>query len=198
MRALLFVVPLLLAGAGSARAGRDHCHNNEECAPYQVCTVSLGDCGSDDSPLAVCTGHCVAGRSLRAVVRVDGVIQPGSDDGTYGAGFGLELIPPFLGGHVALAGGYWTAGLFRVGPVLSWAATSGLMLALRTDVAIGDGHTGLLVGGRLEWFPWWPFHGLTPAHYFSIALEAGALDPQDADRQGFVTLGIGLWPPLPH
>lgn len=166
------------------------CYNNQDCAPWAVCTVSLGDCGSGDAPLDVCTGECVSGHALRAIGRAGLLVT----DGDVEANLGVEIVPPFLGGHLALAADYVTPDLGRLGLALRVPIPAGLSVGLRIDWIAGAASTTGATATRLEWAPVWAFEGLTLLHYVTVLIEAGLLI-SDGERAGFGTFGVGVWPP---
>src|SRR5262245_58416212 len=116
-----------------ARGAEAYCYNNQDCAPWAVCTVSLGECGGGDSPLQVCTGECVSGRAARALGRFGLLVT----DGDVEADLCVEIVPPFLGGYLALAADYVTPDLGRLGLALRVPVPAGLSAGLRTDWIAG-------------------------------------------------------------
>lgn len=206
---------LLCIGAGAVHAEdaptspETMCTSDMGCAPWQQCSVSLGECGSGLSPYDVCTGRCVAGRRLRVVVRAALRAWTGRGPETSGnppqlAG-SFEVVPPVLDGHLSLAGEMATGGTqlrpgarltltgwarphpsFHLGPTLGWAG--------------GRRGTGTL---RLQYFPSVHLRGVTPLRFLSIGAEAGVLsaDVRSANAGAlnpFVALSLDLWsPPIP-
>lgn len=185
------------------------CTSDMGCAPWQQCSVSLGECGSGLSPYDVCTGRCVAGQRLRVVVRAALRAWTERDPGTSRnppqlAG-GFEVVPPVLDGHLSLAGEIATGGTqarasarltltgwarphpsFHLGPTLGWAG--------------GRRGTGTL---RLQYLPSVHLRGVTPLRFLSIGAEAGAMVADAGSTTAgtlrpFVALSLDLWsPPIP-
>ena len=180
----------LLLIAAMSRGAEAYCYNDEGCAPWEVCTVSLGECGSESSPFDVCTGRCVSGHALQAIARAGVLVT----DGDAEADLGVEIVPPLLGGHLALAADYVGPGLARLGLALRLPIFAGMSVGLRTDWIAGAASTTSAAAARLEWAPEWAFQGLTPLHYVTVLIEAGLL-MSDGDRAGFGTFGVGVWPP---
>jgi hypothetical protein len=169
--------------------GERICYSNAECAGWQVCSVSLGECGGASAPLAVCTGTCVAGW-VAAAVRVHAVaIRDDRVDGN--ASVGLELVPWPLGGHLALAADYWRGGDWRLGAALRHDVGAGWSAGLRGDAVHTDGDWRPAAAARLEWSPIGPFQRCAACGFVSVLAEAGALGLDD--RTLLVTLGIAVW-----
>lgn len=177
-----------------AAAEESFCTSNQSCPPWQVCTTSVGECGSALSPYDVCTGTCESGRRFRFVLRAHGGYA--GDLAPFAGALGLEIVPPFAGGHLSVACEAWTAGLFRLGPAISLPVTKGLVLSARADACVATGQWRACPGARVEYFPWWQLPWLTPAHYLSIALDGVAVIGEAEGRvrvSPAMMLGLGLW-----
>lgn len=197
---LLFLLTAPLAWAdevGDDEYGDDDgiCMSDQECAPYEICTVSIGDCGPGPGKADVCTGTCEMGRRLRVVPYAGGGLHRATQGVTLGTGMGqlgLELIPPVLAGHLSISAEYF-AGTLRTGVASPWPLFDGFLLSPRLDVLpLRRGGMGLTAGLRLDYFPWMPFKFLTPAHYFSIALEGGGA-LLERTRYPYGTLSLRIW-----
>jgi hypothetical protein len=197
-RLLVCLVLIVSLARGSTARGAygEHCHSTQECGPWEVCTVQLGECGSGDSPLAVCTGRCVAGRAWRVDLRAGAVATSLADaearDATFAVGARLGF--PFWQGRLALAAEVLTAGLGRVGVVLATPRGERVRGGLRADwIAGADAPTGAL-GLLLEYAPGWPLPGSNP--YVALFVEGGAWIDAD-DAAPFVAVGLAAWlPPI--
>jgi hypothetical protein len=186
MRALLIIVSLPLS-----RHALASCHSSEDCGPWSVCSVEVGDCGDGGGSADVCTGRCVASDTLRLIAR--GGAWTGGGSGVE-ATVGLEIIPPVLASHVSLAGDYVTSGFARLGLVLMWPVTDGLAVAARVDWLAGASARTGAGALRLEFGPSRVARRILWLHYVSIFAEGGttvSAGPQFT----FATLGIGLWSP---
>ncbi|MDQ3366285.1 MAG: hypothetical protein M3680_12740 [Myxococcota bacterium] len=203
--AVTCVLGLVLAlGITTDVQADDSCRSNAECAPWEACSTSHGVCDSGDTNADVCHGTCVAGGGFRVIPRIGmaaidapspatpDAAAPGS---TRGASFGVEVVPPVLGGHLAVAVDYWTPGIVRAGLLATWAATPGLVLGLRADVTRATPGLGAMAAVRLDYFPWWQLPAFTPAHFLSLSLEVGAWLPElsSTTRAPFVVLALGIW-----
>jgi hypothetical protein len=180
---------LLLLGSMSRGAEAD-CYNDQDCEPWAVCTVSLGACGSGDAPHDVCTGTCVSGQTLRVIGRAGLLVTDGGAE----ADLGVEIVPPLLGGHLALAADYLTPDLGRLGLALRVPLPAALSAGLRADWIAGAERATGAAAARLEWAPESALEGLTLLHYVTVLFEAGLLI-SNGERAGFGTFGVGLWPP---
>lgn len=204
--AFLLFAPLGVAGAQEELEEEEVerpavCSSDSECPPWALCTVSLGECRGAYAPAEVCTGTCVAGKKWRVVARVGGVVEEGDEDAAPGATLGLEVIPPLAGGHLGLALEWWTRQPLKLSTTLTWPAYPGLVLGAKLGATLDPSSRterwGSAVSARVEYFPWWPYSGVTPFHYLSFTLEGGLQLPEVVNLSGsrpFVSLGIGLWP----
>lgn len=191
---MLRVLLVLLVTASTANAD-NMCYSDSGCMPWQVCTVSLGACESGAAPYEVCTGTCVSGRSWRFVPRV-GAASP-IEDGELSATFGLEIVPPLLGGHVSISTEYWTAEVLRTGLVATFRVVDGLALSARGDITTLGPTAGAIAAVRAEYFPVsGPLEGVTFARFISIAFEAGVgfAELGASDSAPFAALSLGVWP----
>lgn len=199
LRAPITVLALALAcGAGEARADCPPCtdagRRGPDCPPWSVCSVYAGDCEAGKAPLSVCTGHCAAGSVTRLVPSVGAYVASGLEE-ERGLSVGLELVPPLAGGHVAVRSQWWSGGVWRAGPALSWALGRSLRLGVGADLARARGAWAAGASGRIEVFPWALSPGLIPLQLTSLSLEAGALlGAGGADaRVSYAEAGIRLW-----
>jgi hypothetical protein len=178
------------------------CGLGRACAPHEICTVSLGECGSY-APYQICVGTCSAGLRWQIIPRIGGVAV-GVRDVDFGGSPGLELIPPVAEGRVGLWGDWWIgAGRARTGVTAKWKINRGVHIGGVVS-AVWPQYWAGTASVRMEWFPWWwsEFETFTAAHYFSIGVESGVLVDQISSApvaHPFVVLGIDLWllPPLP-
>ena len=192
---VIAAVLIVSLSVGQALAEGDRCQSDAECAPFELCTVSLGDCHSSGGDGEVCTGVCVRGETWQLVPRVGAVAAGRSwSDVGGGGGGGLDVIPPVLGGVLSVVADGWSQGLVRLGVAASFPVLPGLLTGVRVDAARADGAWGAAGAVRLEWFPWWPFDGWTPSHVLSLLVEGGAATRADAPS-AFATFGLGLWWP---
>lgn len=111
----------------------DASRRGTDCPPWAVCSVHLGDCESGLAPAEVCTGHCTAGGATRLVFEA-GVYMASDVPEALGARLGVELVPPVLGGHLAVHGDWWTGDLWQFGPRLSWALHSAVRVGASADI----------------------------------------------------------------
>jgi hypothetical protein len=153
------------------------CGLGRACAPHEICTVSLGECGSY-APYQICVGTCSAGLRWQIIPRIGGVAV-GVRDVDIGAGRA------------------------RTGVTAKWKINRGVHIGGVVS-AVWPQYWAGTASVRMEWFPWWwsEFETFTAAHYFSIGVESGVLVDQISSApvaHPFVVLGIDLWllPPLP-
>ena len=188
-------IALLLLGvvfASPAWAEGKVCRNDQSCAPYEICTTSVGVCDSGDGNADVCSGTCEMGQRIRFVPYAGGGVMRMTHNVPVGiAQAGLEVIPDLFGGHLSVSGEYF-GGTLRTGIASPWPLFDGFLLSPRVDLLpLTEGGMKVMGGLRLDYFPWMPFKTLTPAHYFSLALEGGALI--DGRPSPYGTLSLRIW-----
>lgn len=205
-RAALFLV---LCAVG-AEAGEEPCRSDQQCPPWQQCTVSLGDCGGGDSPLDVCTGTCVAGERWRFVGRLSGgaflKLEPAVALEVEAAAPVLAGAPSIVFGIIPLQRavrlGVGAAAGFkglRAGVQLS---ALGAYVAHRAPVdSTSDSgrrviDPALLASARIELFPWALWDFVTPFHHLSVFVDGGAGLQRTQDLttvSPHLSLGFGWW-----
>lgn len=176
VRPILILASLLFAETASAR-----CYSDEQCPSWQVCSVSLGDCGGGAGYADVCTGTCVAGQRFTFVPRL-GASFLGRD---VGASAGLELVPPVFGGRFGIAVDYWTQSLVRAGAIATWHALNLVAVAARLDVTRGGGVTGVMGALRVD---------VCPIRQAPLSLYVeGGVSYADASTTPIGSVGIAVW-----
>lgn len=171
----------------------DASRHGSQCPPWSVCSVNLGDCGSS-SPLTVCSGYCSAGRTTRVVVKAGGYLAT-EVDRSLGGVFGVEVLPPWLGGHLSLQGEWWTENLWRFGPGVLWPVHDALVIGATVDAAHTSGRWGVGLGGRAELFPWVLAQGWIPLQYTSLSVDFGGMlfDTRADVLPAYLTLSLRFW-----
>jgi hypothetical protein len=188
----LFVVCALLASAKPARPCTDAGRHGDECPPYEVCSVYTGDCFSGKAPLCVCTGFCRGGLIWRFVPKVGMFLASGGDE--FGGAFGLEIVPPLLGGHLSVHGEWMTEDLWRFGLVATLPVFHSMLIGISADGA--HAHGDWAAGGslRLEVFPHLITRGTVFSH-ISILFEGGAQVFGELDDEWYLfdIMGLRVW-----
>jgi hypothetical protein len=155
--------------------------------------VNLGDCGSSGD-LHVCSGYCSTGRTSRIIAKA-GAYAATEVEHSFGGTFGVEVIPPWLGGHLSLQGEWWTENLWRFGPGVLWPVHDALLIGATADAAHTAGNWGVGIGGRAEFFPWILFRGLIPLQYVSLSLDFGGIlfDTEADVLPAYLSVSLRVW-----
>jgi hypothetical protein len=188
----LGLLGLLLLSAKPAEPCDDAGRYGEQCPPYQVCSVYTGDCFSGKAPLCVCTGFCRGGLIWRFIPKA-GMFLANEGD-SFGGAFGLEIVPPVLGGYLSVHGEWMTEDLWRFGLVATLPVFYSMLIGISADGV--HAHGDWAAGGslRLEVFPHLITRGTVFSHT-SILFEGGAqvFGDLDDDWYLFGIMGLRIW-----
>jgi hypothetical protein len=173
------------------------CWDDAECAPSQVCDRDDCEGGTPRPAGDTCTGRCVAGGTLRLVGR-GGVFAPAGEGAA--ATVGVELLPPLLDHHLALAADWLSSGRGRCGVVVG-GETHQVGIGVRADVLVGGPETTAAAALRVDLRGLWLQEHARAFRYLSVYAEVGAAT-SGSGGDGFLGVGLAVWAPplyrLPH